>query len=154
MEHESAKRDSPWQRLSASWFIAVIGMICLWFLVTAQEYGGDAWKYPTGVAAVAVVLCLIELARKLVRPGQVDPGEAEFPAGRKRALAVAIWIIGTVALVYVLGLLTGVFLAVSVYFYAFVRRSIWIACGVGAAHSGFIWIVFDVAAGLRLYNGI
>lgn len=149
-----SKRGSLLRRASATWFIGVITVVCVWFLSMAQTYTGNAWKYPTGVASIAVVLCLIELVRKLLRADHVDPGETEFAASRQRALAVGGWLIGTVFLVYVVGLLAGVFISVGVYFYTFVRRSLWIACSVGAAHTGFLWIVFDVAAGLRLYGGI
>lgn len=142
------------KRLSATWFVATAGVLCSWFLVTAQSYGGNAWKYPTGVAGIAVLLCLLEFARKMHTPESLDKGETTLNAPWLRTTAVSAWFLITVATIYVFGLIIGIFLAVTVYFYVFVRQSIWHACGFGAAHAGFIWVVFDIVAGLRLYDGI
>lgn len=142
------------RRLSATWFVATVGLLCSWFLVTAQSYGGDTWKYPTGIAAIAVLLCLLEFARKVRNPESLDKGETTFNAPWLRTTAVSAWFLITVATIYVFGLIIGIFLTVTVYFYVFVRQSIWLACVFGAAHAGFIWVVFDIAAGLRLYDGI
>lgn len=140
------------RRLADEWLLLAILALAVGFVIGAQGFRGDAWKFPTAVGGITAALALLELGLALGRGGrQARPG-AEGGGGR--GLAAAAWFLATLGAVYALGVVAGVGVSAAVYFHAFVRRDVLRSVAAGVAHAAFFWIAFEVLAGFRLYAGV
>lgn len=147
--------SGPFTVLADSWFTAAIGVVAICFALGALGYSGDAKKFPLVVGILTFVLSVIELI--LIRRDGALPSAPEAveesPERRNRQLLLAGWFVLTVAGLYTLGLLVAAFVSTAVYFFVFVDRKPLRAIAFGGAHAAFLWLVFDVFAGFRLYEG-
>lgn len=135
------------------------------YLLTAYTYSPVARAVPAGVAWVAAVLALLDLASRtdtqagrtlmhwLNPAGDASKREAQIHYPAMKQIGAVLWI----ALFAGLMVLIGILYAVPVYVFASIwlrgRRPIWLAAAVSAGATLMIWILFVQVLQLELYPG-
>lgn len=136
----------------SNWVTIGILLLSLAFVAEALTLRGDAGRFPIAVGLCTAILAAIELIQSCRSPGlQAEPTK---PGPLQDKLLIGSWFVATLALFYVLGILIGIAISGTVYFYLFARKRLHWAVIAGLAHTAFFWIAFDLLAGFRLYGGI
>lgn len=135
-----------------SWVPAGILFIAVCFIVGGSQLRGDAGLYPVAVGIITAVLAAFELVQRLLH--RSDSLDAADTARRLHILLILAWFLGTILALYVLGVLLGIAISATLYFRIFAGFGFGASAGIGLSHTAFFWIVFEILAGFRLYQGL
>lgn len=158
--------------------LLLLCIITVYFAVLAYytpQYGSKARLFPIIVLSLGALLLLLKFLAVLSpkcasffepkeQPkidisqfeGKADvlQDEQETPMQKGSVLWVLLWLVLSVALIYCLGLLLGIFVATGTFF-LFIARMKWYKALLGtAALTLAIHLIFAVALNMRLYSGL
>jgi uncharacterized membrane protein YedE/YeeE len=144
-------------------FALVLIAVFAYATVTALSYPEGAKLFPLAIAipsfALAVVLAVSSLrARGTTAPPQpADPDDDPTlsPEERtRRTIAIAVWILGIFAAVYLLGFLVAIPISAAAYLRFAARESWAMSAGIAALCWALVFGVFDRLLHLPLPAGV
>lgn len=144
--------------------ILALVLFAFFVYITAAATGfpGAARNFPIVLGVSGLVLSLITLLQELrqgstnsVSAARRNEGPNEATAARQVTTVMAYGFgAAYIFVTTILGFLVGTFLMCTVWPYAIGYRSLPKLLAFNAGLLGFLWLVFDVALGLRLPEGI
>ena len=141
-------------------------LFTLVYLGLALSYDAAARTLPAGVGWVMLVLTLLDLVSRSKTPAGVailrvlNPGGEEMGPARgveastSRQLLAIAWIFGFAALLYLIGILAGVFAYVFIFCRFRSDLSYVTSLGVAAFTTFGIWLLFGLALRINFYPGV
>ncbi|MFN3643609.1 MAG: hypothetical protein ACK4TB_11900 [Gemmobacter sp.] len=139
------------ERVAAALVVAGLAAAFAW---GASGLRGDVGRFPLLVGTITAVLALAEAAvRALAAPPPAAP-EPAGPASRRRAALLLAWFAGTLAGLWLIGVVAGTALWASIYFRLFAGLRLLPALAAGAGLAGAFHVGFGLLAGLRLHSGL
>ena len=145
-------RRAPMNVIGSNWFLIAITIVAAMFVVGAMDLKGEAAQFPTAVGVFTIALALIELIARLRTPPTAAPTEADNDL--QSIVIVGVWFLATLGSFYVVGILPAIGLSAAAYFRIFIWGNLFKATVAGIGHAIVFWVVFDLLAGFRLYQGL
>ncbi len=141
------------QRYEAILAALALAAVAALFAYAAGGLRGDAGRFPQLVGGITAALALAEaLARALAARAYGAPPRSPR-AVRWRAALLLAWFAGTLAGLYLLGVVAGTALCAAVYFRLFAGLRLLPALAGGATLAAFFYLGFGLMAGFRLHPG-
>lgn len=148
-------------RLRHRWLTLGVGIVALYFALVARTFSGSGGHFPMLIAVITlgVVVCdlVAGLRRRDAKPADAAAEAVEVttegPSLRLELFTWA-WFLGSVVVLYLLGIVIGAGLSCAAYFGIRIRIGPLPALLAGAAASASFYVVFQLLAGFRLYSGI
>ncbi len=141
-------------------------VLAIVYLATGYGYSPEARAFPVTVAWATIALVGLDLVSRTKTPlGEtlirtLNPAAApektehlpHYPVVKQ--VAAIAWVLGFVAAMVLVGILTAVPVYVSASMFFRGKRPLWLCAGVAAAVAIFIWFLFERVLMLELYPGI
>lgn len=168
------KNNSGEKRLQ----LLLLSIITAYFAVLAYytpQYGSKARLFPAIVLVLGAVLLLLKFLAALSpkcalllepkeqpqidisalgTPEETPPESQKAPERPGSVPWVLLWLVGSIAVIYCLGILAGIFISTLVFFLAIARMKLHTALLSAGAFTLIIHLVFAVALSMRLYTGL
>jgi Tripartite tricarboxylate transporter TctB family len=124
---------------------------------TAYQSGGQF--FPLAIGTIIVLMCIAELIWHPAGAFDDEPESDEAETGGTRADvrrdAIAIgWLTASIAICYLFGMIVGIAVGTSLYFWMIARKNLSTAVLVGVVLTFCIWLGMVELAGFRLNPGI
>jgi hypothetical protein len=163
VQAETGARLTAWMRTGFVLLVLVVAVLAVW---TAGDFRRAARLFPQYAGGALVILCVLELARQVLRRAVLSPGagalntadigleEAErTPEGLLRSLKVLGWVLGFLVLIALIGLPLATLVFVPAILWARFRAPLWIAAALVAGLWGLM-LALQLALAMRLPAGV
>lgn len=163
-EQAPPRNRGRFSRLRGEWLTISFVLLGIAFAIGTKNFTGNAVLFPLAVGLSAAALGLAELVRVLLF--EKDPAEESdpidestnsariFSSAESTELLIWCWFVGTLVLVYPLGIIVSSGISTAIYAVIFLRISLLRSALWGIILAFFIWLVFSELAGFHLYLGM
>jgi hypothetical protein len=144
-------------------FALVLIAVFAYATVTALSYPEGAKLFPLAIAIPSFVLAVVLAVSSLRARGTIAPPQPADPDDdptltpeerRRRTSAIALWILGIFAAVYLLGFLVAIPISAAAYLRFAARESWALSAGIAAVCWALVFGVFDRLLHLPLPAGV
>ncbi len=155
-------RLTAWMRTGFVLTVLAAALFAVW---SAADFRSAARLFPQYAGGALAILCGLELVRQFLRrkvlpPAEgamstadigLDPEEASID-GWKRSLAVMAWVLGYMALIWLIGIPLATAVFVPAILWVRFRTPLWIAAALVAGLWALMWVL-RLTLALRLPSG-
>ena len=163
-KNTTTDRPPPPRTITSVWPALALVVFAVAMFLWSRTYGHTAAQFPSIVAGVMVVLCLLDVWSRTGLPGasaiETFGGtgfrrrEMDHDPPLARQLTLVAWIVGCFVAMAVIGLLAAAPLFCAAFVALYGRRRLAVAALVGAIVFVFQFAVFEWLLDYNLYRGL
>lgn len=123
------------------------------FIIGGLDLGKPAGQFPLMLGAVTAALGVLEIVGNVFFSKNAPREVSKAPLLDRSEFGAVGWIFGTIALIYLIGILPGSFISAFVFTRIIERRRTMTSAAISASIVFVMWLTFSYLAKFDMYAG-